>query len=86
MTSINLSRSINNKAHEISASHVIPVSTSDHYFVYGIIKQLLFKGQPKFIETRNMKIYDPELFISELRNVPWNLIKPCEDPHDMVFV
>ena len=75
-----LSLSINNKAHEIAASSVIPVSISDYNFVYGIRKQLPFKGEPRFIETRNMKTYDPELFINELRNVPWNLIKTCEVP------
>ena len=33
-----------------------------------------------------MKTYDPDLFISDLRNVQWDLIETCEDPNDMVFV
>ena len=70
----------------MSASGVIPVSISDHYLVYGIRKHLAFKGKPRLIETRNMKTYDSDLFISELRNVPWDLIETCEDPNNLVFV
>ena len=77
---------ITNKAQEISVSGVIPVTISDHYLVYGIRKHLTPKGEPRFIESRNMKTYDPDSFINDLKNVPWGQIETCDDPNDMVSV
>ena len=77
---------ITNKAQEITASGVIPITISDHYLVYGIRKHQALKGDPRLIENRNMKAYNAESFINELNNVPWDLIQSCEDVNDMVSV
>ena len=67
------------------SSDVIETSISGHYLVYGVRKFIIAKGSPKFIESRNMKNYEADLFIPDLKNLPWDLIEISDDPDDIVY-
>ena len=76
---------ITNKPQTIIISGVLKISISDHYMIYGIRKFTHTKSNPKYIESRNMKNFDPNLFTQDLLNVQWNLYDN-DDPNDMVYV
>lgn len=76
---------ITNEPENIKASGVLEIAISDHYLVYGVRKFQTIKSNPKYIESRNMKNYDPCLFIHDLKNVPWDLLYISDDPDDMVY-
>lgn len=74
---------ITNKPQTISGSGVLPVTLSDHYLIYGIRKLSSFKSEPRFVITRLMKKYAPELLIEDLNNVQWAHIDALDDPNEM---
>ena len=74
---------VTNEAQNISSSGVVKIGISDHYLIYGIRKFPSFKSNPKYIVTRNMKNFNPALFIYDLKNVPWDLLHVSDDPNDM---
>ena len=76
---------ITNEPSNISASGVIETTISDHYLIYGVRKFPTFKSNPKYIESRNMKNFDADLFIYDLKKVPWDLLNISDDPNDMVY-
>lgn len=76
---------ITNEPQNISASGVIEIGISDHYLIYGVRKFPTFRGNPKYIENRNMKNYDANLFKHDLKNVNWDLLWISDDPNDMVY-
>ena len=43
-------------------SGVIHLGISDHNFIYACRKVAIIKSQPKIIETRNFKCYNPVYF------------------------
>ena len=49
-----------NNEHRITYSGVIPMSLSDHSFIYCIVKAGVPKGKPRTIEYRCYKSYDKE--------------------------
>ena len=53
--------------------------------MYGVRKFPPFSSNPRFIESRNMKYVDVELFIHDLKNAQWDLLHISEDPNDMVY-
>lgn len=75
---------LTNEPQNIVASGVIKIGISDHYLIYGVRKFQTIKSNPKYIESRNMKNYDPYLFIHDLRKVHWDLMEISDDPNDMV--
>ena len=76
---------ITNEPQNISVSGVIPTAISDHYLVYGVRKFPTFRSKPRNITCRNMKDYDRNVFVQDLRNVPWDLLYISDDPNDMVY-
>ena len=76
---------LTNETRNISASGVIKTSISDHYLVYGVRRFPSFKSNPKYIETRDMKNYDPNLFRHDLKNAHWDLLNISDDPNDMLY-
>ena len=76
---------LTNETVNIVASDIIETSISDHYLVFGVRKFTTVKGSSKFIETRSMKHYDAEIFLHDLRNAPWDLLRISDDPDDMVY-
>ena len=76
---------ITNEPQNISMSGVLPVTISDHYLIYGVRKFPTFRNNPRYVTSRNMKGYDRDLFLRELKNVPWDLLYISGDPNDMVY-
>ena len=64
---------------------VIKISISDHYLIMGYVKFQTIRSDPKFIESRSMKHFDPQLFTLHLQNAHWDLQEISDDPNDMVY-
>ena len=75
-----------NNDHRINDSGVVPVSLSDHYLVYCVLKAGVIKAPPKTIEYRSYKNFDANTFLADLNNVPWHIIENEEDIDDAVFI
>lgn len=75
---------LTNEPQNLVASGVIQIGISDHYLIYGVRKFHTSKSNPKFIESRNMKHFDPQLFIHDLKQAHWDLLEISDDPNDMV--
>ena len=64
-----------NNEHRIVKSGVVPVTLSDHYFVFCILKTgVSNKAKPRIIEYRSCKNFDVNKFNNDLRNVPLHVI------------
>ncbi|PFX25317.1 Retrovirus-related Pol polyprotein [Stylophora pistillata] len=74
-----------NNDHRITDSGV-PVSLSDHYLVYCVLKAGIIKAPPKTIEYRSYKSFDENIFLADLNSVPWHVIENEEDIDDAVFI
>ena len=72
--------------HRITDSGVVPVSLSDHYLVYCVLKAGVIKAPPKTIEYRSYKNFDVNTFLADLNSVPWHIIENEEDIDDAVFI
>ena len=73
-----------NKAEKISDSGVIYTGLSDHSLVFAIRKISVVKKQEKKVEIRNMKKFDHQKFVEDLRRQPWeNVYFFAEDPNAM---
>ena len=77
---------LSNEPQNIVDSGVIKICISDHYLIYGIRKFQTIKSEPKYIESRRMKNFDAQLFVSDLQNAPWGLINECNDTNEMVSI
>ena len=78
---------ITNEPQNIIDSGIIKISISDHYMIFEIRKFLQDKSNPKYIQSRNMKNFDSNLFIQDLLNVQWNLLDgDSNNVNDMVYV
>ena len=77
---------LSNEPQNMVDTGVIKSCISDHYLIYGVRKFQTIKTEPKFIESRNMKQFNAQLFVSDLENVQWELLQQYEDPNHMVQV
>ena len=60
-----------NNEHRIVKSGVVPVTLSDHYLVFCILKAgVSNKAKPRIIEYRSYKNFDVNKFNNDHRNVP----------------
>ena len=75
-----------NNDRRITDSGVVPVSRSDHYLVYCVLKAGVIKAPPKTIEYRSYKNFDVNTFLAGLNSVPWHIIENEEDIDDAVFI
>ena len=75
-----------NNDHRITDSGVVPVSLSDHYLVYCVLKAGVIKATPKTIEYRSYKNFNVNTFLADLNSVPWHVIENEEDIDDDVFI
>ena len=67
-----------------SASGVIHTGLSNHSLVFAIRKISVVKKQEKKVEIRNMKKFDHQKFVEDLRRQPWeNVYFFAEDPNAM---
>lgn len=64
-----------NNEHRIINSGVIPISISDHSFVYCSLKSGLRKATPKIIEYRSYKYFNVDSFKADLKHAPWHVIE-----------
>ena len=76
---------ITNEPQNISISGILPVSISDHNLIYGVRKFPNFRSNPEYISSRNMKGYDRDIFLYDLKNVPWDLLSISDDPNKTCF-
>ena len=73
-----------NTQDKISDSGVIHTGLSGHSLVFAIRKISVVKKQEKKVELRNMKKFDHQKFVEDLRQQPWeNLYFFAEDPNAM---
>ena len=75
---------LSNEPKNMVGTGVIKTCISDHYLIYGVRKFQTIKAEPKYIESRNVKRFNAQLFISDLQNAQWDLIEEYQDPNDMV--
>ena len=64
-------------------SGVIHLSISDHSMVYIIRKAHYVQTGTRNIETRSMKTFNRDSFLSELEQQPWENVYHYEDPNVM---
>ena len=76
---------ITNKPENIISSEVVKINVSDHYLISGIRKCQVVKANPRYVEYRNMKHFNPTLFIKDLQNIQWNLFE-VNDVNEMVHI
>ena len=75
---------VTNTPEKISDSGVIHTGLSDHSLVFAIRKISVVKKQEKKVEIRNMKKFDHQKFVEDLRRQPWeNVYFFAEDPNAM---
>lgn len=77
---------LSNEPQNIVDAGVIKTCISDHYLIYGVRKFQTIKSEPKYVESRNMKNFDSQSFVSDLQNAQWGLLSQCNDTNEMVFV
>ena len=76
---------ITNKPQNIIQSGVVKINVSDHYLIFGIHKVQQTKSGPKYVEDRNMKNFDPNVFLQDLQNIQWDFSE-TDNPNDMVYI
>ena len=75
-----------NNDQRIIDSGVFPISLSDHYLVYCVLKFGVTKSPPKTIEYRSYKNFNTNSFIVDLNNVPWHVTESADNIDDAVFI
>ena len=66
---------ITNKEDNISHSGVYILFISGHNLIYAVRKIGLPRGEPKFIQSRNFKLFNEKNFLTDLKNASWPVIK-----------
>ena len=75
-----------NNEHRIVKSGVVPVSLSDHFLVFCIIKAgITTKAKPRILEYRSYKNFNPTLLNDDLRNIPWHIVENEDNVDDALF-
>ena len=75
---------VNNK-HRIVDSGVVPVTLSDHFLIFCVLKSGVAKASPRTIEYRSYKHFDVNAFKRDLEGVPWHVVGNEADIDDAVF-
>ena len=66
---------------ELYCSGVLPISFTDHFAIYGVRKLHRIKmPSPRFIQARNFKHFDAQVFKSDISHIPWDIIELEDDP------
>ena len=75
-----------NIEHHIVKSGVVPVTRSDHFLVFCIIKAgNTTKAKPRILEYRSYKNFNSTLFNDDLRNIPWHIVENEDNVDDALF-
>ena len=74
---------VNNK-HRIVSSGVLPAHISDHSLIYCVVKSGVTKCPGRTIQYTSYKHYSKEAFLTDLRNVDWNIIDEVPDINNAV--
>ena len=73
-----------NNSKRIRASGVTNISFNYHSLIYAIRKIALpTNNRQKYVEYRNMKKFNAEMFRDDINQIDWNLIKNEIDPNKM---
>ena len=67
-------------------SGVVPVSLSDHYLVYFVLKSGVTKAPPRTIEYHSYKNFNANSFMADLNNVPWHITESADNIDDAVLI
>ena len=62
-----------NNEHRVVDSGVVPVSLSDHFLIFCVLKTGVTKAPPRKIEYRSYKHFDINAFKRDLESVPWHV-------------
>lgn len=68
-----------NNEHLIVSSGVVPVSLSDHFLIFCVLKAGVTKPSPRTIECRSYKHFDANDFKRDLECVRWHVIENDEE-------
>jgi hypothetical protein len=69
---------------ELYSSKVIAIGFSDHCAILSTRKlHQVKRAPPKYIEARNYKLFNSELFNEDLNRIPWNILEFETDPDDV---
>ena len=75
-----------NNVHRFVDDGVIPMTISDNYLVYCILKVGMPKGTPRTIEQyRSRKNYNRDAYLNDLNDVPWHLVDNEDNINDAVL-
>ena len=66
----------------VKDSGVVDIGTSDYSMVFCILKLKTVKPYPTHIHARSLKHYDPNQFLMELSQLPFDMIFSAEDVED----
>ena len=75
-----------NNEHRIVDSGVVPVSLSDHFLIFSVLKVGVTKAPPRTIEYRSYKHFDINAFKRDLESVPWHVIENEDNIDDAVCI
>ena len=74
-----------NNEYRIIKSGVVPISLSDHFLIFCVLKAGVTKAQPRTMEYRSYRQFDANAFNRDLNNVPWNVVYNEENIDDALF-
>ena len=75
---------LTNSPDKVSKSGVIDIGISDHSAIYLARKVTLFRsGNHNTVETRQLKNFNKDEFLRDLRMNDWNLAIACNNPNEM---
>ena len=68
---------------DIITNGVLHVGISDLSLIYAIYKHNTLKADPKIIESRQLKKFDCEAFIEDIKEKPFHFASVMDDPNEM---
>ena len=76
-----------NEPSRILKSGVVHIGLSDHSLVYAVRKfSMPSKNTHKHVTTRSFKNFDANAFREDLKSAPWESLRNCATPDEMVEV
>ena len=70
----------------VKDSGVVDIGISDHSMVFCILKLKTVKPHPTHIHARSLKHYDPNRFVMDLSQLPFDMIFSAEDVEDKLHL
>ena len=74
-----------NNDHHIIKFGIVPLTFSDHYLVYSILKASVIKTEPRILKYRSYKSFNVSRLNYNLQNVAWHIVENESNINDALF-